>query len=95
MSFSHWLRDNAEHYLMVAAQDRVALEHGARRPRPPRGLRDLFWLRVFAPVYRALPWSLRHRIMLAMPGSHRQHWAAPPQVRESAAGPRLRDASRR
>jgi len=79
MSFSGWLRTNAEHYLLIAAQDRVAREHGTRRPKPPHGLRDLFWLRFFAPIYRTLPWPLRHKIMLSMPGSHRRHWSAPPQ----------------
>ena len=47
MSFSRWLRHNTEHYLLIAAQDRVARQHGARRPRRPHGLRDLFWLRFF------------------------------------------------
>jgi hypothetical protein len=87
MSFSRWLRHNSEHYLLIAAQDRVAAQLGARRPRPPNGLRDLFWLRFFAPVYRALPWSLRHRVMLAMPGSHRRQWAPPPQARGPAVPP--------
>ncbi|HSS67324.1 MAG TPA: hypothetical protein VLK34_02150 [Nocardioidaceae bacterium] len=84
MSFSRWLRSNSEHYLMIAAQQRVAREHDARAPRGPRGLRDFFWLRVFAPTYRLVPWPLRHKIMLAMPGSHRQQWAPPPS-RGSAA----------
>ena len=87
MSFSRWLRSNAEHYLLVAAQERVARTHGARGPKPPRGLRELFWLRVFAPLYRTLPWRLRHKIMLAMPGSHRRQWAAPPQARGPVAPP--------
>jgi hypothetical protein len=78
VSFSRWLRTNAEHYLLVAAQDRVAREHGARGPRRPSGPVEFWWLRIFAPVYRALPWPLRHKIMLAMPGSHRRHWSAPP-----------------
>lgn len=85
MSFSHWLRHHTEHYLLIAAQDRVAMQHGARRPRPPRGLRDLFWLRFFAPIYRALPWPLRHKVMLAMPGSHRRQWAPPPRAHGPAA----------
>ena len=51
---------------------------------PTRGPRELFWLRIFAPVYRMLPWSLRHKVMLAMPGSHRRQWAPPPQPHGSA-----------
>jgi hypothetical protein len=95
MSFSRWLRTNAEHYLLLAAQDRVSRQHGTRRPSPPRGLRDLFWLRFFAPIYRALPWPLRHKIMLAMPGSHRQHWTAPPKPQGSAVPSILRSSRSR
>jgi hypothetical protein len=84
MSFTQWLRRNSEHYLLIAAQMRVARRHGARAPRSPRGLRELFWLRIFAPVYRMLPWSLRHKVVRAMPGSHRRQWAPPPQPRGSA-----------
>jgi hypothetical protein len=84
MSFSRWLRSNSEHYLLIAAQARIARRHGARTPRSPRGLRELFWLRVFAPVYRTLPWSMRHKIMLTMPGSHRRQWAPPPLAHGSA-----------
>jgi hypothetical protein len=78
VSFFRWLRSSSEHYLLIAAQERIAREQGTAGPRPPRGLRELFWLRVFAPVYRTLPWPLRHKIMLAMPGSHRQQWAPAP-----------------
>ena len=83
-SFSRWLRRNSEHYLLIAAQERVARQHRAREPRSPYGLRELFWLRIFAPVYRALPWALRHKVMRAMPGSHRRQWAPPPQPHGSA-----------
>lgn len=84
MSFSQWLRRNTEHYLLIAAQEQVARQYSARPPRSPHGLRELFWLRVFAPIYRTLPWSLRHKVILSMPGSHRRQWAAPPPLRDSA-----------
>lgn len=84
MSASRWLRSHSEHYLLVAAQERMARRHGANAPRAPRGARDLFWRRVFAPIYRVLPWRLRHKIMLSMPGSHRRQWAPPPTARGSA-----------
>jgi hypothetical protein len=74
-SFARWLRTNSEHYLLVAAHAKLAREQGAPAPRAPHGLRELFWLRVFAPTYALLPWSLRSRIMRAMPGSHRRTWA--------------------
>ena len=85
MPVTHWLRDNAEHYLLVAAQERVGQRYGAPQPRRPRGPKELFWLRLFVPVYRLLPWALRSRVLRAMPGSHRQQWASwaqPPSRRE-------------
>ena len=42
-SFSQWLRRNSEHYLLIAAQEQVARQYGAREPRSPYGLRELFW----------------------------------------------------
>ena len=74
MGFAHWLRSNSEHYLAIDAQRRVAQRYGAPAPRPPRGLMELLWLRLFAPVYRLLPWGLRRRVIAAMPGSHRRDW---------------------
>ena len=84
MSFYQWLRRNSEHYLLIAAHDQVARRHATRVPRPPHGLKELFWLRLFVPVYRALPWPVRHRIMRSMPGSHRQQWAPPPRPQNPA-----------
>ena len=78
MSFARWLRSNSEHYLLAAAQDRVAKSQGVTRPRRPQGPREWFWLGVFVPVYRALPWPVRKRVMRLMPGSHRRSWPAPP-----------------
>ena len=79
MSFSRWLRSNSEHYLLVAAHTKIARAQGGPVPRGPHGLKDLFWLKVFAPTYAVLPWSVRSRIMRAMPGSHRQDWAPAPR----------------
>lgn len=84
MSFSQWLRSNSEHYLLIGAQDRIAKQHGARAPRKPHGFAEIFWLRIFVPIYRILPWSLRHRVMRAMPGSHRRTWTPPPEPHGSA-----------
>jgi hypothetical protein len=87
MSAPRWLRANAEHYLLVAAQDRVGQRYDSARPRPPRGVKELFWLRLFAPVYARLPWSLRSRVLRLMPGSHRQRWTSftdPPKKRPPA-----------
>lgn len=84
MSASRWLRNRSEHYLLIAAQDRLARRYDVTAPRRPRGVVELFWRRIFAPIYRVLPWPLRHKIMLAMPGSHRRQWAPPPTAAGSA-----------
>jgi hypothetical protein len=84
MSLPQWLRRNSEHYLLIAAQEQMARQHGVRPPHPPRSLKELFWLRVFVPTYRALPWPVRQRIMRSIPGSHRQQWAPPPRPQNPA-----------
>lgn len=87
MAFSRWLRRNAEHYLLVAAQDRLATRYAVSRPRPPAGVKELVWLRVFAPLYARVPWRLRSHVLRAMPGSHRQKWSSwthPPHRRDPA-----------
>lgn len=87
--FFGWLRSNSEHYLLVAAHRKLAARNGWPAPRPPKGLKEIFWLRVFAPVYALLPWALRSRIMRAMPGSHRRTWAPPPRGLGPAAFPQI------
>lgn len=74
-AFATWLRTNAEHYLMIDAQGRIAARYGSRSPARPKGLMAWFFLTVFVPVYRALPWKLRAAVIRAMPGSHRQAWS--------------------
>ena len=71
-----WLRSNAEKYLMIAAEKDIARRYGTPGPRRPPGLLSLFFLTVFVPVYRKLPWKLRAAAIQAMPGSHRQEWTA-------------------
>ncbi|RTL63432.1 MAG: hypothetical protein EKK42_29045 [Pseudonocardiaceae bacterium] len=82
--FSGWLRHNAEHYLLVDAQRKLSVKLGTAAPRLPKGAKEIFWLKIFAPVYSVLPWSLRHSIMRAMPGSHRKTWASPPPLQGPA-----------
>ena len=84
MSVSRWLRNRSEHYLLISAQDRLARRYKVAGPRRPHGVVELFWRRIFAPIYRVLPWPLRHKIMLAMPGSHRRQWAPAPTAAGSA-----------
>jgi hypothetical protein len=87
VAFSHWLRQNSEHYLMIDAQRRMALKYGRQPPPEPKKLVERFWLDVFAPVYRRLPWKLRSFTMQLMPGSHRQHWTRPAERGAPAVGP--------
>ncbi|MBV9314091.1 MAG: hypothetical protein JO100_10195 [Pseudonocardia sp.] len=82
--FPAWLRGNAERYLLVNAHRRLAARNGSPAPRPPKGVKEFFWLRIFAPLYTLLPWPIRHKIMRAMPGSHRKTWAPPPAPRGPA-----------
>jgi hypothetical protein len=74
MAFSRWLRATSERYLMIAAQQQLAAKYGLPPARRPRGA-DVFWLRLYVPAYRAVPWRLRSAIMRRMPGSHRMTWA--------------------
>ncbi len=73
VSFARWLRATSEHYLMVAAQQKMAAKYGVTPPPPPRGA-EIFWLRVYVPAYQAVPWPVRSAIMRRMPGSHRMTW---------------------
>jgi len=78
VGFALWLRHNSEHYLLVDAQRQMAQKYG-RSPPQPHGWRDRFWLSVFAPTYRRLPWKLRRFTIQLMPGSHRQPWTPSPR----------------
>lgn|GEM_PF-601583 len=86
-SFARWLRENSEHYLMIDAQRRIAQKYGRPAPPKPHSLVERFWLDVFAPVYRRLPWKLRSRTIQLMPGSHRQQWTRPAERGVPAVGP--------
>jgi hypothetical protein len=78
-SFPRWLRSTSEHHLLVVAQAKVSRRHGLPVP-TPRGA-ALFWQRVHAPVLYLLPYALRAKVAGALPGSHRQTWHKPEQVR--------------
>ncbi|HEY6378544.1 MAG TPA: hypothetical protein VI316_05125 [Candidatus Dormibacteraeota bacterium] len=73
---AEWLRTNSERYLLEAAQRSMAAQHYGKAALPPPAPGGVFWRRAFVPVYRRLPWSLKHRIITAMPGSHRRRWRA-------------------
>lgn len=74
-TFGEWLRRNSEHYLLEAAQRDLARQYlGREGTVGPGGPSPFFWRRIFVPVYRALPWRLRRRVIQIMPGSHRRSW---------------------
>jgi hypothetical protein len=74
-TFGEWLRSNSERYLLEAAQEEMARRYlGRGGPVGAKGPVAFFWRRVYVPVYRRIPWSVRHRIIRTMPGSHRRHW---------------------
>jgi hypothetical protein len=83
MSFTRRVRVVSEHQLMVAAQREIAARYGTPLPPPPTGM-DLFWQRVYVPIYHRLPWSVRARVMVLMPGSHRRTWHKPDRAKGPA-----------
>ena len=75
MGFGEWLRSNSEHYLLEAAQEDMARRYLDPDRQPSGHGRDaFFWRRMFVPVYRRVPWTLRNTIIQLMPGSHRKTW---------------------
>ena len=74
--FAQWLRTNSEHYLLEAVQTELAADYLDRAgPVGDSGPKAFFWRRIFVPVYRLLPWTVRQKLIQAMPGSHRQTWS--------------------
>jgi len=86
VSFARWLRATSEHYLMIAAQQKMAAKYGVTPPPRPRGA-EVFWLRVYVPAYRAVPWPVRSAIMRRMPGSHRMTWTKQRSLSSGSRGP--------
>jgi hypothetical protein len=82
---ARWLRANSEHYLMVAAQQKVAARYQVTPPPPPRGA-EVFWLRVYVPLYWAVPWRVRAAAMRLLPGSHRMTWTTTQHPRVPGQG---------
>lgn len=68
---------------MVAAEAKVARKYATTPPRPPKGV-DLFWQKVYVPIYYLLPWKVRAKVMALMPGSHRRTWHTPDQAKGPA-----------
>ena len=80
-TLAEWLRRNSERYLLEAAQADMARRYLGEAPSPPDPPRSVggalaaaFWRRVYVPVYRRIPWVIRRRLIVSMPGSHRRPW---------------------
>ena len=84
MAFTRRVRSVSEKHLLTAAQAVVAKRYGVAPPARPAGI-DVFWQKVYAPIYHLLPWRFRAKIMTLMPGSHRQRWTP----RAPTGGPAL------
>ena len=78
MAFGSWLRKNAEKYLMEAAGTvwPRAIPSTALSPYREKGLVPFLWLNIFVPVYLAIPWQVRRKIILftSYPGGKRPSW---------------------
>lgn len=78
MAFGSWLRHNAEKYLMEAAQENVASRYPeyCATPYREKGIIHFLWKNIFVPVYLAIPWPVRRKIILftSYPGGKRPSW---------------------
>jgi hypothetical protein len=75
--FFRWLRTNSQRYLLEAVQADLARQYLDRPPTVGRRTPHVvFWKYLFVPIYRRLPWKVKHFIIRAMPGSHRRHWGS-------------------
>ena len=77
MTFSQWVRKTSEHYLKVEASATIARKLGTRPPLPPRGV-EIFWRKIYVPIFHWLPARLRNAVITTMPGSHRKKWVKQP-----------------
>lgn len=70
--FTRWVRKVSQQQLLTNAQTQMARTQGRAVARPHG--QDVFWQKVYAPVFHRLPLSLRNRVVASMPGSHRRTW---------------------
>ncbi len=81
IGFTRWVRKVSQQQLLVNSQTEMAHKHGLPARRPAGA--EIFWQRVYSPVFYRLPIGLRDKVVAAMPGSHRRTWHQP----EQASGP--------
>jgi hypothetical protein len=74
------LRERAEHNLRVAAMDDLRRRYPAGTTQPYRERGNLFWRRVFVPLYRRVPWTVKTRAMHALRmTAESSGWTPPPR----------------
>jgi hypothetical protein len=83
MAFTRWVRSASQQELLTAAQTRMATRAGLAT-RKPKG-KEVFWQKVYAPVFHRLPTPMRDKVIEIMPGSHRRTWHRPAQASGPAA----------
>jgi hypothetical protein len=71
------LRRRSEYFLRLAVlRDLGVGQPATTAPHPVRG--GLFWRMVFVPIYRRVPWPIKHRAMRAL-GMTATGWQPPPR----------------
>jgi len=71
------LRRRSEYFLRLAAlRELGAGQPATTAPYPARG--GLLWRMVFVPLYRRIPWKVKHRAMQAL-GMTASGWRPPPR----------------
>jgi hypothetical protein len=70
------LREQSEEYLRLAALEDLRRRHPEGTTEPYRRGGGVFWRRMFVPVYRRLPWSLKQRAMRLL-GMTAKGWTPP------------------
>jgi hypothetical protein len=77
IKFFQWVRTNSQKYLLEAVQADLASQYLGRPPTVgPRTPQRMFWKYLFVPIYRRIPWKVKHVVIRAMPGSHRRQWGS-------------------
>jgi len=71
------LRRRSEYFLRLAALRKLgAGQPATTAPYPARG--GLLWRMLFVPLYRRIPWNVKHRAMRAL-GMTASGWRPPPR----------------
>lgn len=74
------LRERAEHHLRIAAMDELRRRYPAGTAEPYRDSGSWFWRRVFVPLYRSVPWTVKERAMHALRmTAESSGWTPPPR----------------